>query len=179
MRTQYARQFDFSYQHERLVRTLRTLTGGLVRGEAEEAEEYAADPGKMSGESAALHSIEDYWLTRISYPTGNFDTRWVVEAAEQDRSVQERVPAGTVTYSTEGSASPLSLDPNAWTALGPKPLQSDGCINCYSYGHVSGRVNDIEIDPVNPTVAYLIPVGGGVCRPAPVRPASAWEAGSR
>src|SRR5699024_872115 len=60
--------------------------GGLVRGEAEEAEEYAADPGKMSGESAALHSIEDYWLTRISYPTGNFDTRWVVQAAEQDRN---------------------------------------------------------------------------------------------
>ncbi len=124
---------------------------------------YSANPGQVpvgGDESASLHNIEDYWLTRISYPTGKFDTRWVVQASEQDKNIQARVPAGQVVY--QRGESPLALDPNAWISLGPQPEQSDGCINCYAYGHVSGRVNDIRIDPVNTNVAYLIPVGGGV-----------------
>ena len=41
-------------------------------------------------------------------------------------------------------------------------MQSNGCINCYSYGLVSGRTNVIAIDPVTPNVAYLGSDGGGV-----------------
>ncbi len=59
-------------------------------------------------------------------------------------------------------AATLALDPNRFTSLGPKPLQSDGCLSCYSYGHVAGRVNTIVIDPVTPNVAYLGSNGGGV-----------------
>ena len=139
------------------------VAGELPSGEGEEYEAYAANPGRVpgeSGESAFLTSIEDYWLTRISYPTGRFDTRWVVQAAEQDKRIEARVPAGRAVYSR--GESPLALDPNSWTSLGPQPLQSDGCQGCFSYGHVSGRINDIEVDPVNPSVAYIIPVGGGV-----------------
>ena len=56
----------------------------------------------------------------------------------------------------------MALDPNRFTSLGPKPLQSNGCINCFSYGLVSGRTNVIAIDPVTPNVAYLGSNGGGV-----------------
>src|SRR4051794_550463 len=129
-------------------------------GGGEDADLYAADPAKVSGESAQLTGIEDYWYTRVSYPTGQYDGRWLLQAAQQDSRVQEQVPAGRAAY-TKGN-SPLSLDPNSWTALGPQPLQMDGCLNCFAYGHVSGRVNDIRIDPVTPNVAYIAPVGGGV-----------------
>ncbi|MEO8288123.1 MAG: S-layer homology domain-containing protein [Chloroflexota bacterium] len=139
---------------------LQGVAGQIGGGAEEAAEQYAADPGKVSGESAQLNSIEDYWHTRVSYPTGKFDGRWLLAAAEQDKNVQERVPAGSTNY-RPGEA-PVSLDPNSWTSLGPQPLQSDGCTGCYSYGHVSGRVNDIEVDPVDHTVAYLAPVGGGI-----------------
>ncbi|HST06503.1 MAG TPA: S-layer homology domain-containing protein [Chloroflexia bacterium] len=139
------------------------VIGDLPSGDPDAAESFSANPAQVAGtndESASLHNVEDYWLTRISYPTGKFSTTWVSQAAKQNEALQERTPAGTVTYNQ--GASPLTLDPNSWTSLGPQPEQSDGCINCYSYGHVSGRVNDIRIDPVDPTVAYIAPVGGGI-----------------
>jgi hypothetical protein len=135
---------------------------GSVPTTATNFERYIAEPGKEENESQELHSIEDYWHTRVSYPTGKYDGRWLLEAAQQDKLVQERVPAGRVVYNRGNGASPLTLDPNSWISLGPKPLESNGCIGCFSYGHVSGRVNDIIIDPVNSTVAYLATVGGGV-----------------
>ncbi|HEX9988980.1 MAG TPA: S-layer homology domain-containing protein [Chloroflexia bacterium] len=125
-------------------------------------EPYIPQPGTGAGESKELHSMEDYWHTRVSYPTGRFDGRWLLEASQQDKLVQERVPAGRVIYNRGNGASPLALDPTSWTSLGPKPLESNGCINCFSYGHVSGRVNDIIIDPTNSTIAYLATVSGGV-----------------
>src|SRR4051794_19022129 len=72
---------------------------GQVGAGAEEAELYSADPSKLSGESAQLHSIEDYWYTRVSYPTGKYNGKWLIQAAQQDSNVAERVPAGRVIYS--------------------------------------------------------------------------------
>jgi hypothetical protein len=124
-------------------------------------------PGGQPGESGQLLSLEEYWHARVSYPTGKVDTSWLLEAAKQDKLVGHRVPGGTHTYKRSGTGpnapqSPLSLSTTSWTSLGPKPLQSTGCQGCYAYGKVSGRVNDIEVDPVVTTTAYIATVGGGV-----------------
>lgn len=123
---------------------------------------YAPEPGQESGESARLLALGDYFFHRVSYPTGQFDGRWYLEAKAQDEQVQRAVPAGEVTYDRATSQSPLALDPGKFTSLGPKPLQSDGCINCYNYGLVAGRTNVMVIDPVEPNIAYLGSDGGGV-----------------
>lgn len=126
-------------------------------------ERYMPEPGEDEGEeSANLLAMGDYFYHRVSYPTGQFDSSWYLEAKAQDEQIQRGVPAGEVTYDRAASQSPLTLDPNRFTAIGPKPLQSNGCINCYSYGLVSGRTNVIAIDPVTPNVAYLGSDGGGV-----------------
>jgi hypothetical protein len=135
---------------------------GSVPTTANNFERYMPEPGEAENETQELHGMEDYWHTRVTYPTGRYDGHWLLDAARQDKLVQERVPAGRVVYNQGNGASPLSLDPNSWTSLGPKPLESNGCISCFSYGHVSGRVNDIVIDPVDSTVAYIASVGGGV-----------------
>ncbi len=124
---------------------------GMSEGQMEAAEEYEM-----------LHEMEGYWQDRLRYPTGNFQTAWVVQAARQDSLIERAVPAGKVVYNRANSSSPLGLDPNAFTSLGPKPLQSNGCSGCYSYGKVSGRVNSIAIDPLDPTTAYIAAVGGGI-----------------
>src|SRR5262245_37896594 len=127
----------------------------------EERERYMPGPGgRGSGESAELLASLDYWHARVTYPTGRFDGRWLLEAAEQDRGVARAIPAGRPAY--DPTRSPLSLDPTQFTSLGPRPLQSNGCSGCFPYGHVSGRVNILAIDPVSNNVAYLGSVGGGV-----------------
>ncbi|MEW5988856.1 MAG: hypothetical protein AB1791_19710 [Chloroflexota bacterium] len=124
---------------------------------------YTAEPGEEpASEGDMLLSMGDYWATRITYPTGQFDQRWLLAAREQDRQVERRIPAGQVTYSRLENPSPLALDPNQFTSLGPAPLQSDGCWSCYNYGHVAGRTNVMVIDPVETNVAYLGSDGGGV-----------------
>jgi hypothetical protein len=139
------------------------LSQALANPDAFSPEHYTV--GASEGpekESSLLTDMESYWSTRVSYPTGHFQTSWVIEAAEQDRAVARGVPAGTVVYNPAQSQSPLVLDPNSFTSLGPAPLQSDGCLNCYNYGHVTGRVNAMLVDPSTPNVAYMAAVGGGV-----------------
>ena len=121
-----------------------------------------AEPGETDNESENLMAVGDYFYHRVSYPTGQFDGRWYIDAKAEDAQVDRAVPAGIVTYNREASQSPLSLDPYAFTSLGPKPLQSNGCINCYNYGLVAGRTNVMRIDPVETNVAYLGSDGGGV-----------------
>ena len=124
---------------------------------------YMPEPGQdVASESDNLMAMGDYFYHRVSYPTGQFDGRWYLEAKNEDAQIERAVPAGEVTYDRAASQSPLALDPNSFTSLGPKPLQSIGCQSCYSYGLVSGRVNVMAIDPVEPTVAYLGSDGGGV-----------------
>ncbi|HMA35859.1 MAG TPA: hypothetical protein VKY74_15445, partial [Chloroflexia bacterium] len=118
--------------------------------------------GQSSVRESDLLTMEDYWNTRVTYPTGRFSTAWLLKAAAQDHLIPSGIPDGQVIYNRATSHSPLALNPAAFTALGPQPEQTDGCFNCYNYGHVSGRVNDLAIDPTNPTVAYLASVGGGI-----------------
>jgi hypothetical protein len=147
-----------------LTRLNETERAGLElvesKGEAEqEAEGYEEEQAE---ETEFLMGLGDYFATRYTYPTGRFDQRWLLQAAAQDRLVLNRIPAGRVIYSQEGNVSPLTLDPNQFTSLGPQPLQSDGCLNCYNYGHVAGRTNVIATDPISTSVAYLGSDGGGV-----------------
>lgn len=114
------------------------------------AEELRYAPG-----SEEFGSVEDYWSARVTYPTGILDQRWLLSAAKQDKLVKSAVPSGPKSYRA-GAESPLTLNPNAFTSLGPAPEQISG------YGHVSGRVNSIAIDPLQTNVAYFAAVGGGV-----------------
>ncbi|MCI0397786.1 MAG: hypothetical protein L0332_10885 [Chloroflexi bacterium] len=126
-------------------------------------ERYLAEPGENpAAENEALLGMGDYWATRYTYPTGQFDQRWLVEAAAQDALVPRGIPAGEVVYDNSEGSSPLNLDPTQFTSLGPMPLQSDGCISCFNYGHVAGRTNVAVSDPISPNIAYIGSDGGGV-----------------
>ncbi|MBK8464725.1 MAG: carboxypeptidase regulatory-like domain-containing protein [Chloracidobacterium sp.] len=110
--------------------------------------------------------VEEFWNDRLTYPTGRFDPKWLREAVQQDAQVERAVPAGIQIAAENRAASPLALDPNSFTALGPKPKRMTGCAGCYDYGVTQGRVNAIAIDPTTTTqgsiVAYIASNGGGV-----------------
>src|SRR6478672_6597345 len=57
---------------------------------------YLPDPGGVKGgEGDELLRLDAYWQTRVTYPTGRFDFRWLRNAAQQDRTqVRAAVPAG-------------------------------------------------------------------------------------
>jgi len=127
------------------------------------SERYMPVPG---GEADDLESMEIDWHNRVTYPTGRFDPAWVRQAAAQDAQVARAVPAGLQANDLNQNESSLVLDPNNFTALGPRPVRMTGCSGCFSYGLTEGRVNDIAIDPTTTSngsiVAYLGTVGGGV-----------------
>src|SRR5437868_138104 len=129
----------------------------MLRGEAHGSERSSPDlSDDPSAEGDALRALDEYWRQRLTYPTGRYDPSWLFEAAAQDRQVPVGVPAGSVTYNHTNSSSPLSLDPNRWTPLGPQPEQQP------FGGNVSGRVGSIAVDPVTPNIAYIGVSGGGI-----------------
>ncbi len=119
--------------------------------------------GDSDGES--LIRLESEWSNRLTYPTGRFDPAWVRRAAAHDTRILRRVPLGQRSARGRGN-SPLALDPNHFTALGPAPEHMTGCTGCYDYGTTQGRVNAIAVDPTTTTngsvVAYIAGNGGGV-----------------
>ncbi|HVJ61218.1 MAG TPA: hypothetical protein VM555_00705 [Tahibacter sp.] len=113
----------------------------------------------------------DYWAIRAAYPTGVFQTEWLVDAAVQEKAIAESVPAGEKSY-RKASVSPLALDPSTFTSLGPKPLNDTE----FGFGRVSGRVNVLVVDPVDTTIAYLGSDGGGVWKTTNCcSPATTWS----
>lgn len=103
----------------------------------------------------------DYWATRVAYPTMHFSPSWYVEAKPQDARVASGVPAGTKLAARASGHSPLALDPESWTSLGPEPAVFS------SYGEVSGRANVILVDPTGPDenghhTVFSAADGGGV-----------------
>ncbi|HJU40586.1 MAG TPA: hypothetical protein VJ724_13500 [Tahibacter sp.] len=99
----------------------------------------------------------DYWAIRAAYPTGVFKQEWLVAAAAQEEAIAAAVPAGEKAY-RKSAVSPLALDPTQFTLLGPRPLNDTE----FGFGHVSGRVNVLLVDPVDTSIAYLASDGGGV-----------------
>jgi len=106
----------------------------------------------------------DFWAHRVAYPTMEFSPAWYVDAKSEDARIDSGVPAGDKQrYAAMKSTSPMSLDPDAWTQLGPTPLNNAG------YGMVAGRINDIVVDPRGPDgngryTAFAAADGGGVWR---------------
>jgi hypothetical protein len=154
-----------------------TATGShLVGGpegsnEEREREEKGRDQGERympvpGGEADDLNGMEVDWHNRLTYPTGRFDPAWLRDAAAQDTRIARGVPSGLQANNLDRGNGLTTLNPNAFTALGPTPLRMTGCSGCFSYGLTEGRVNDIAIDPTTTTngsiVAYLGSVGGGV-----------------
>ena len=111
-----------------------------------------SEPGERLGRSPG---DADYFATRLTYPTGRFDAHWLIAAAAEHRAMAAGVPAGTKLRRAGDGRSPLGLDPDAFTSLGPQPL--DG-----QFGFSAGRINVIATDPADPGVAYAGSVGGGV-----------------
>src|SRR5437870_4509917 len=67
-----------------------------------EIERYEAEPGLRHRDNAnEMLSAEQYWTSRVTYPTGRFSGAWLLDAARQDKQVQKAVPAGRVIYSRE------------------------------------------------------------------------------
>ena len=130
----------------------------VVEGKEQEAlEEYEM-----------LLEQEAFWHTRLTYPTGRFDPAWLRQAVEQDSQIERTIPAGRQIAAESRLTSPLTLDPNSFTALGPKPERMTGCNGCFDYGVTQGRVNAIAVDPTTTTpdsiVAYIATNGGGVSK---------------
>ncbi len=115
-----------------------------------------------------LNRLELEMNNRLTYPTGKFDPAWLRRAAEQDSRIARGIPFGAQKnkLKVKGKSSPLALDPNNFTALGPQPEHMTGCSGCFDYGTTEGRVNAIVVDPTTTTpgsiVAYVGTDGGGV-----------------
>jgi hypothetical protein len=135
--------------------TSREAQADLLGLQGEVRDRYISDTGAEKEGELLMH-LGDYWATRYTYPTFQFDQRWWLEAADQDSRVARGIPSGQVVYRAEDSLSGLTLDPTQWTSLGPMPMVGQG------WGNVSGRASVIISDPVSPTIAYLGSDGGGV-----------------
>ena len=81
---------------------------------------FAPQPGAEPREDlSSQEEWETFWTQRLTYPTGRFDPAWISNAVAEDRRVPRAVPGGQVIYDRERSRSPLELDPNRFTSLGP------------------------------------------------------------
>src|SRR4051812_10666779 len=103
----------------------------------------------------------DYWAIRVGYGGDphhlRFEPRWLLHSKEQEARIASGVPAGMKDY-RKPAGSPLALDPNAFTLLGPQPLAGEG----FGNGNNAGRTNVLLGDPDDPAIAYLGSDGGGV-----------------
>jgi uncharacterized repeat protein (TIGR01451 family) len=126
---------------------------------------YFSDEDFDGDETDGPPGSDDSWILRNTYPTGKFDPQWVLDAGQQERQMSVAQPAGPRTYDKQRAlrgGSPLALDPGAFVALGPMPENNTQM----SFGHVSGRVNVIRVDPTTTTspniTAYSGTDGGGI-----------------
>lgn len=124
----------------------RRETGG------QERPRYMPVPG---GKADDLDRLESEWHNRLTYPTGQFNPRWLRQAAVKDAQIMRKIPLGLPSPNLNRGASALALDPAGFTALGPQPLRMTGCSGCYDYTTTAGRVNDIVIDPTTTTPPSL------------------------
>lgn len=96
-----------------------------------------------------------YWNWRATYPTGQFRSRWFVDAAVQ----YDRMPSGHPSSPADTVTVAGVLDPLRVTPLGPAPLDSG---TTFAFGLVGGRVNTIVTHPTQANVAWFGSDGGGV-----------------
>ena len=107
-------------------------------------------PGKSPSEG-------DDWAIRLTYPTFQFDARWLTDAQLEDEAIVRSIPAGAQHRDAHrgGVLGNTILPTDRFQSLGPEPLNNGGDRN-------GGRVNVIVSDPLDPAVAYFGSDGGGV-----------------
>ncbi len=106
---------------------------------------YDAEPGRTPSDG-------DLRAVQMTYPTGRFEPRWLVESAREARAVQAGIPQGSEVIRGRAKAFAGS---GTFTPLGPQPLNPGASA-------ASGRVNAIVVDPVQTNIAYFASDGGGV-----------------
>src|SRR5262249_44137173 len=82
-----------------------SLKGERERGEMGRAR-YMPEPG---GKADDFDRMEQEWFTRVTYPTGIFDSAWLRAAADADALIQRGVPAGVPGLFLQGPNAPLAL----------------------------------------------------------------------
>lgn len=110
----------------------------------------------------------DYWATRYTYPTFEFNPQWLTKAMPDHTRMLTQVPLGihraeskhktsnlSMNLSVNNSLNSDALPTDRFTLLGPRPLN-------FGDGSNAGRVNAILSDPNDDSVAYLGADGGGV-----------------
>lgn len=122
------------------------------RGSFEAAQEF--DGGRTPGDA-------EFNAIRLGYHGDPADFRvepkWYAQAAKQEARIVRSMPRGARTYARTAN-SPLALDANAFTLLGPQPLAGE----FYGANRAAGRVNVVVSDPDDATVAWLGADGGGI-----------------
>jgi hypothetical protein len=112
------------------------------------------DGGRTPGDA-------DFNAIRLGYhgdPTDfRVEPKWYAQAAKQEARIARGAPRGAKTYARAAN-SPLALDTNAFTLLGPQPLTGEG----FGANRAAGRVNVVVSDPDDATVAWLGADGGGI-----------------
>lgn len=135
----------------------RTALADRLGLEGTARDEFIMEAGEdPEAEMAAMLDEGDFFAHRYTYPTGDYDPQWLLDAAEQDRQVPRGIPAGSLSPDHQFGRSPLALDPTKFTSLGPEPLRYNATYN------VGGRTNFIVSDPISPNIAYFGSDGGGV-----------------
>jgi hypothetical protein len=124
--------------------------------------------GEIEGSLAAR---EAFWHTRLTYPTGRFDQRWVDAAAKEAALVKPGIPRGLRPVRAASGSDTIQALTGTARSLGPQPQESTGCqAPCFTFGLVSGRVSAIAF--ASASVAYIAVDGGGIwkttncCTPA-------------
>ena len=129
---------------------LRALSVGCILGVG--CTIAAAVHFSVENESQEAY-LGDFWATRVSYPTGQFNPKWQLDAIAQAELVPEALPEGS-EFARTGTAA-KALSPNRFTALGPRPLGSLA-------NAVAGRTNVVVSHPTNPAIAWIGSDGGGI-----------------
>ncbi|MCB1640547.1 MAG: hypothetical protein KDI37_02365 [Xanthomonadales bacterium] len=119
------------------------------------------NPARIESSVRSVPLDDGYWVWRVSYPTGRFHSRWLLESVAEHDRMTARMPAGTSLAADGRGATTGLLDPSRATELGPRPLDSSTSVQ-RSYGNVSGRTNVLLTHPTDPSIAWLGSDGGGV-----------------
>jgi hypothetical protein len=162
-----------------LAVVLPSVLSGGAKDHAAALRAQLYSPG--SEVEGSLTAREQFWQTRLTYPTGHFDQRWVVAAAREAKLIKSGIPAGMKRY--RGSSHARSINAlSAARPLGPQPQESTGCQPpCFTFGFVSGRVSAIAFDPTTLTEGarkvYIAPDGGGIWKSTNCcTPTTTWSA---
>src|SRR5262249_46089665 len=116
---------------------LAALYGGAGQQSSARAVRAAlASPGGGEPGEGSLGKVEQFWKTRLTYPTGRFDQRWVKRAAKQAKRIKPGIPRGFYRTRSGRLVKSFGVHSGAQTAveslaaarnLGPQPQVSTGC----------------------------------------------------